>query len=79
MEIFIGKTISNLFRFEAKGGASAKQQDAQRLKMANGIIKNRKKPDKNGVLKRNLEKLVKTCKENGLSLDEVIEIVNATF
>ena len=47
--------------------------------MANGIIKNRKKPDKNAVLKRNLEKLVKTCKENGLSLDEVIEIVNATF
>ena len=68
-----------LFRFEAKGGASAKQQDSQRRKMAKGIVKKRKMLDTNEALKRNLVKLVKTCKANGLSLAEIIEIASETY
>ena len=69
-----------LFRFEAKGGASVKQQDAKRKKVANGFVKKRKNLDKKtGVLEKTLIKLLQTCKANGLSLAQINEIVNETF
>lgn len=66
-------------RFEAKGGASVKQQDAKRQKMANGVVKKKKKPNKQEASKRDLKNILKTCKANGLSLGEITEIVSETF
>jgi len=66
-------------RFEAKGGASVKQQDAQRLRMANGFVKKRKKVDKKEALKRDLKKLLSTCKAKGISAKEIAQIVSETF
>ena len=59
-------------RFEPKGGASLKQQNAKK----NGIVKrrkvsNKKKSDSEKALKRALD----ACFKNGCSIAEVKEIV----
>ena len=80
--IFIKIIFQNwfkLFRFEAKGGASVKQQDAKRQKMANGVVKKKKKPNKKEASKRDLKKILNACKANGLSLAEITEIVSEIF
>ena len=77
--IIIFQNWFKLFRFEAKGGASVKQQDAKRQKMANGVVKKKKKPNKQEASKRDLKNILKTCKANGLSLGEITEIVSETF
>ena len=47
--------------------------------MADGFVKKKKKLDKKEVLRRDLKKLVNTCKANGFSFDEITEIVSGSF
>ena len=47
--------------------------------MANGVVKKKKKPNKQEASKRDLKNILKTCKANGLSLGEITEIVSETF
>ena len=47
--------------------------------MANGFVKKRKKLNKKEASKRDLKKILNTCKANGLSFDEITEIVSEAF
>ena len=47
--------------------------------MANGVVKKRKKLNKKEASKRDLKKILNTCKANGLSITEINEIVSEMF